>query len=153
MKTMSAPKWLFDAGNVFERGLAPLLRIGARAEPFGDGGTDADLDRRRVAVQGLGVGVDRAELDAFEPEAHHGVHSVSARAAAADHLDACLVFLGLVGKLDRETHGGASRIRKKSCCRLEELAEGASSLFWGKSVKLAWSVLLFLVRALFFSIR
>jgi hypothetical protein len=65
---------------------------------------DVELRRRGVRVERLRVGVDDDELDPFEAEVDHRVDGVSAGAAAADHLDARLVLLGLVRELDRKTH-------------------------------------------------
>src|SRR5690606_28985648 len=91
---------LLDAADILERGLAPLFGIGTSTQPLGDIHADRDLDGRLVAVERLVVGVDGNALDPFEAEVDHCVDCITARSAAADYLDARLVLLRLVGKLD-----------------------------------------------------
>ena len=85
---VGAGQRLNQAVGVFERGLAADVRIGAGAEAFGELRADLNLDRRRIALQRLHVGVGDDELDAFEPDLHHPVDGVAAAAADADDLDA-----------------------------------------------------------------
>ena len=66
----------------------PTFGIGAGAEPLGQLGADLQLDRRRIQLQRLQVGVGDDELDAVEPGRHHAVDGVAAAAADADDLDA-----------------------------------------------------------------
>ncbi len=94
----------FQARHVLEGGLATALGIRACTEPASDAGSDGDFHRRQVRVQRLSVGVHADELHSFEAEVDHRVDGIAARAAYTNHLDACLVRLGLVGKFDRERH-------------------------------------------------
>ena len=68
-------------------GLAADLGIAAGAEAAGQLAADVQLDVRIAHQQGLGVGVDRDELDALEPGVDHPVHRIDATAPDADHLD------------------------------------------------------------------
>ena len=104
-KTMSAPltSSLMRCTSS-SAALRPLLGVGARAEALGDVGTDVQLGGCGVGVERLRVRVDDDELDPFEAEVDHRVDGVAAGAAAADDLDACLVLLRLVRKLDAEAH-------------------------------------------------
>ncbi len=95
---------LLQALHVLEGCLPTALGVGAGAEALGDLAADVQLRRCGVGVEGLSVSVHDDELDPFEAEVDHRVDRVSARAAAADDLDARLVFLRFVRELDRETH-------------------------------------------------
>ena len=73
-------------GALLGRALADLGPT-TGAEPLGQLVADADGDRRLAAHQGLGVGVDRDELDAVDTGVDHPVDGVAAGATDADHLD------------------------------------------------------------------
>jgi hypothetical protein len=66
---------------------APTLGWAPAPEPAGELATDVELDVGVAHEQGLGVGVDRDELDALEAHLDHAVDGVDATASDADHLD------------------------------------------------------------------
>jgi hypothetical protein len=77
-----------DAIGVFKRCFAPDLGFSAGPEAVGNLDADLELIRRRTGGQGLGVGVDRVELDPLEPFIDHARHGVASAAADPDHFDA-----------------------------------------------------------------
>ena len=78
---------LLDLRRVVLGGLAADLGVGAGAEAAGELAPDVELDVGVGHQQGLGVGVDRDELDALEADLDHPVDRVDAAAADADDLD------------------------------------------------------------------
>src|ERR671913_449229 len=63
------------------------LATTAGAQPFGELVTDADVDGSLAAHQGLGVGVDRDELDTVDAGVDHPVDGIAARATNTDDFD------------------------------------------------------------------
>ena len=70
------------------------LGVGAGAEAAGQLAADVELDVGVAHQQGLGVGVDRDELDALESDLDHPVDGVDATATDAHDLDDGQVVLG-----------------------------------------------------------
>ena len=102
-KTMSAPLMTSSISSAWSSAAcAPDVGVGAGAEAAGELAADVELDVGVAHQQGLGVGVDRDELDALEPDLDHPVDGVDATATDADDLDDGQVVL-------RCCHGGASR--------------------------------------------
>ena len=78
---------LLDLVGVVLGGLLADLGVGAGAEAAGELAADVELDVGVAHEQGLGVGVDRDELDALEADLDHPVDGVDAAAADAHDLD------------------------------------------------------------------
>ncbi len=78
---------LFDLLAMIFGSLATDLRVGARAESSGELPADVELDVGVAHQQGLGVGIDRDELDTLEPNLDHAVDGVDAATANPDDLD------------------------------------------------------------------
>jgi hypothetical protein len=76
-----------DLVGVFERCLPSDIRIRARAESFGQLGTDLDFHGRFGLPEGLCVGIRNKELDAAEARRNHAVDGIGTAAAYADDLD------------------------------------------------------------------
>ena len=103
-KTMSAPLMTSSISSAWSSAACvPDLGVGAGAEAAGELAADVELDVGVAHEEGLGVGVDRDELDALEPDLDHPVDGVDAAATDAHDLDDGQVVL-------RCCHGGfASR--------------------------------------------
>ena len=99
---VGAAQDVLDLLGVVLGGLLADLGVRAGAEAAGQLAADVELDVRVGHEQGLGVGVDRDELDALEADLDHAVDGVDATAADADHLDDRQVVL-------RSCHVVASR--------------------------------------------
>ena len=82
-----------DLVDVILRCLTTNGGISASAEAVGQLATDIELRLGIGHEQGLGVGVDRDELNTFEADLDHSVHGVHAAAANANDLDHCQVVL------------------------------------------------------------
>ena len=94
---------LFDLVGVVLGGLRAHLGVGAGAEAAGELAADVELDVGVAHEEGLGVGVDRDELDALESDLDHPVDGVDPAATDTHDLDDGQVVL-------RCCHGGfASR--------------------------------------------
>ena len=87
-KTMSAPLRTSSISSAWSSAArVPDLGVGAGAETAGQLAADVELDVGVAHEQGLGVGVDRDELDALEPDLDHPVDGVDAAPADAHDLD------------------------------------------------------------------
>ena len=123
-KTMSAPLMhLLDLVGVVLGRLAPDVGVGAGAETAGELAADVELDVGVAHQEGLGVGVDRDELDALEPDLDHPVDGVDSTATDADDLDDGQVVL-------RCCHGGRLSL---SACR-PALTAGRRRVYVGGEV-------------------
>ena len=78
---------LLDLVGVVLGGPGADVGVGAGAEAAGELAADVELDVGVAHEQGLGVGVDRDELDALEPDLDHPVDGVDAAPADAHDLD------------------------------------------------------------------
>ena len=78
---------LLDLVGVVVGGAGADLGVGAGTETAGQLAADVELDVRVAHQQGLGVGVDRDELDTLEPDLDHPVDGVDPAAADAHDLD------------------------------------------------------------------
>src|SRR6185295_3696236 len=78
---------LLDLLAVVFRRLAAHLRVRARTEAPRQLSADVELDVRVGHQEGLGVGVDRDELDTLEADLDHAVHGVDTTATDPDDLD------------------------------------------------------------------
>ena len=84
---VGALEGVLDLVAMLVGGLTPDLGVGAGAESAGRITPDVELDVGIGHQQGLGVGVDRDELDAADAGVDHPVDGVDAAAADADDLD------------------------------------------------------------------
>ncbi len=84
---VGALEHLFDLLAVVLGGLPADIGLGAGAEAPGQLAADVELDVGVAHQQGLGVGVDRDELDALEADLDHPVDRVHPAAADAHDLD------------------------------------------------------------------
>ena len=84
---------LLDLVGVVVGGLVADLGVGAGAEAAGELTADVELDVGVAHEQGLGVGVDRDELDALEADLDHPVDGVDTASTDAHDLDDCEVVL------------------------------------------------------------
>ena len=85
---------LLDLLRVVLGGLLADLGVRTGTETAGQLTTDVELDVGVGHQEGLGVGVDRDELDALEADLDHAVDGVDATAADADDLDNGQIVLG-----------------------------------------------------------
>src|SRR5204862_1946532 len=79
---------LDDLLRVFERGVAPDVRVRARAQALCEFAAQLDFDRRARALEGLQVRVGDKEFDALNACLDHAVDGVAAAAAHPDDFDA-----------------------------------------------------------------
>ena len=87
-KTMSAPLMTSSISSAWSSAaLRADLGVGAGAEAAGELAADVELDVGVAHEQGLGVGVDRDELDALESDLDHPVDGVDPTATDAHDLD------------------------------------------------------------------
>src|SRR5262249_28713121 len=101
---------LLDLLLVLLGGLAADVRVGARPQAAGQLQADVQLDVGVAHEQRLGIGVDRDELDALEPDLDHPVDRVDPAAANADDLDDREVVVRWCHgwrSLSVDTYGGA----------------------------------------------
>src|SRR5262245_28216242 len=78
---------LQDLLGVFERGVAPDLGVGARAQTFGEPRAELHPDRRLRPVERLKVCVCYQELDTLDAGIDHVIYGVASAAADADDFD------------------------------------------------------------------
>ena len=103
--TMSAPLMTSSISSAWSSAaLRADLGVGAGAEAAGELAADVELDVGVAHQEGLGVGVDRDELDALEADLDHPVDGVDAATADAHDLDDRQVVL-------RCCHGGCPLAR------------------------------------------
>jgi len=84
---MSAPESAWINLSVSWCGLPTDVGIRAGAEPFGELAADLDLDRRRIRLERLRIGVGDHEFDAGDACLHHSRHGIAAAAADPNHFD------------------------------------------------------------------
>ncbi len=78
---------LFDLVGVVLGGLGAHVGVGAGTETAGELAADVELDVGVTHQQGLGVGVDRDELDTLEADLDHAVDGVDAASTDTHDLD------------------------------------------------------------------
>ena len=99
---------LFDLIRVVLGRLGAHVGVGAGAEPAGELAADVELDVGVAHEEGLGVSVDRDELDALEADLDHPIDGVDATSTDAHDLDDRQVVL-------RCCHGSGAFLEGAGC--------------------------------------